>query len=111
MDNNPQLQAMLAQMQAQGQFQQPPAAMPMMQSAMPQAGNDQLMQAVLMQLQQMQQMIGVLLQAHYEREQRYANKQGGGYGGGYNGGGNRYGGGNYGGGGGNYGGNRYGGGR
>ena len=108
MNNNPQLQAMLAQMQAQGQFQQPPN---MMQPTLPQSSNDQLMQAMLMQLQQMQQMLGVLLQAHYEREQRYANKQGGGYGGGYNGGGNRYGGGNYGGGGGNYGGNRYGGGR
>lgn len=101
--DNQQLQAMLAQMQGQAQP-------PMMQPAMPQAGNDQLMQAVLMQLQQMQQMIGVLLQAHYEREQRYANKQGGGYGGGYNGG-NRYGGGNYGNGGGYNGGNRYGGGR
>lgn len=105
MDNNPQLQAMLAQMQAQGQFQQPAAAMPMMQPTLPQGGNDQLMQAVLMQLQQLQQMVGVLLQAHYEREQRYNSRQGGGYGnGGYNGGGNRYGGGNYGG-------NRYGGGR
>lgn len=103
MDNNPQLQAMLAQMQAQGQFQQPAAAMPMMQPALPQAGNDQLLQAILMQLQQNSQMLGVLLQAHYEREQRYASKSGG-----YGGGGNRYGGG-YGGGG--YGGNRYGGGR
>lgn len=94
--DNQQLQAMLAQMQGQAQP-------PMMQPALPQVGNDQLMQAVLLQLQQLQQMVGVLLQAHYEREQRYNSRQGGGYGnGGYNGGGNRYGGGNYGG-------NRYGG--
>ena len=105
MNNNPQLQAMLAQMQAQGQLQQAPN---MMQPTLPQASNDQLMQAMLMQLQQMQQMLGVLLQAHYERERRYANKGqfngGGNFGGEFNGGGNRYGGGNYGG-------NRYGGGR
>lgn len=92
--DNQQLQAMLAQMQGQAQP-------PMMQPVLPQVGNDQLMQTVLMQLQQLQQMVGVLLQAHYEREQRHNSRQGRGYG-------NRYGGG-YGGGG--YGGNRYGGGR
>ncbi len=106
MDQNQQLAAMLAQMQGQGQQ---PMGMPNMMQLTPQHSNDQALQAILMQLQQLQQMLGILLQAHYDREQRYANKQGG-YGSGYNGGGNRYG--NNGGYGGGYGGgNRYGGGR
>lgn len=97
---NTDLQAMLQQMQ-QGQGQQ----QPMQAMQMPSGSSNE--QMILAQLQQMNQLLGILVQAHFEREARFQNKQnGGGYGGnrgGYGAGNGGYSRGGYGGGGNGYG--------